>query len=113
MKDITITDQAKTKIVELLQKDPEAKSKSIRISLRTDGNKLQYTLRYDDRATNDIAISVYKDRGILIENDLSTFLSNAVIGWNENGKFGKGFSINRNIKSVCSCGSPIVLTKGK
>lgn len=113
MKDITITDQAKTKIVELLEKDPEAKNRSIRILLNTDGNKFQYTLRYDDKVKNDIAIPVYKERGVLIENSLSSFLSNAVIDWNEKGKFGKGFSINRNIKPVCPCGSPVILTKGK
>ena len=102
---ITVTERAKEKALELIQKDHKPADSFIRVGVEGGGcSGLTYKLDFDNVQLPDD--KVFEDKGIKIVCDKKSFLY--LIGTEldfSDGLNGKGFSfINPNASRTCDCG---------
>ncbi|MEY2904078.1 MAG: hypothetical protein RJA52_94 [Bacteroidota bacterium] len=100
-----VSDQAKTKIEEIREKEGKGKEMFVRVSVTSGGcSGLSYNLDFDDvLKEND---QVFEDKEIKIVTDLRSFiyLCNTVLDFS-GGLNGKGFYfVNPNASRTCACG---------
>ncbi len=107
---ITITERAKNKAIELIQKENKNMDTFIRVSVEGGGcSGLTYKLEFDHQLhDND---KVFEDKGIQIVVDKKSFLY--LIGTEldyTDGLNGKGFVFNNpNAARTCGCGESFAL----
>ena len=102
---ITVTDRAKEKALELMQKDAKTTEAFIRVGVEGGGcSGLTYKLEFDTEQRPDD--KVFEDKGIKIVCDKKSFLY--LIGTQldfSDGLNGKGFLFqNPNASRTCGCG---------
>jgi iron-sulfur cluster assembly protein len=102
---ITVTDRAKEKALELMQKDNNAAEAFIRVGVEGGGcSGLTYKLEFDSVTKPDDKI--FEDKGVKIVCDKKSFLY--LVGTQldfTDGLNGKGFSFNNpNASRSCGCG---------
>jgi iron-sulfur cluster assembly protein len=102
---ITVTERAKEKALELMQKDNKPKEAFIRVGVEGGGcSGLTYKLEFDTEMKPDD--KVFEDKGIKIVCDKKSFLY--LIGTEldfSDGLNGKGFLFqNPNASRTCGCG---------
>jgi iron-sulfur cluster assembly protein len=100
-----VSDQAKTKIEEIREKEGKGNEMFVRVSVTSGGcSGLSYNLDFDDvLKEND---QVFEDKEIKIVTDLRSFiyLCNTVLDFS-GGLNGKGFYfVNPNASRTCACG---------
>lgn len=102
---ITLTENATKKLKEILDIEPAAKGKSLRISLQKGGcSGYEYGFAFDDKKEGDSEV-VADGARVLIDPDSAKFLVNSVIDYAEEAT-SAGFKIqNPNVKSSCGCGT--------
>lgn len=102
---ISITDQAKDKIVELRQEDGKGNNHHIRVAVKGGGcSGLMYDLEFDSEI-ND-ADQVFEDKGVkvLVDKKSLLYLLGTTLDFTD-GLNGKGFQfINPNASRTCGCG---------
>ncbi|AWW00630.1 HesB/IscA family protein [Arcticibacterium luteifluviistationis] len=102
---VTVTEQAKNKIVELKQKEGKSEMDGIRVSVEGGGcSGLMYDLEFDtEERSND---QVFVDNGVKVFVDKKSLLY--LIGTQldfSDGLNGKGFQFkNPNASRTCGCG---------
>jgi iron-sulfur cluster assembly protein len=104
-KTMTVTERAKEKAVELMQKEKHPEGSFIRVGVEGGGcSGLTYKLEFDHNSQPDD--KVFEDKGIKIVCDKKSFLY--LIGTQldfSEGLNGKGFAfINPNASRTCGCG---------
>jgi iron-sulfur cluster assembly protein len=102
---ITVTERAKTKAVELMNKETGAKEAFIRVGVDGGGcSGLTYKLSFDTELKADD--KVFEDKGVKIVCDKKSFLY--LVGTEldfTDGLNGKGFQFNNpNASRTCGCG---------
>ena len=102
---ISITDQAKDKIVELRQEGGQGNNHHIRVAVKGGGcSGLMYDLEFDSEI-ND-ADQVFEDKGVkvLVDKKSLLYLLGTTLDFTD-GLNGKGFQfINPNASRTCGCG---------
>lgn len=102
---ISVTDQAKDRIVELRQKEGKNHDHNIRVLVEGGGcSGLMYDLKFD--ATIEEADQVFEDKGIkiLVDKKSLLYLLGTTLDFSD-GLNGKGFQfINPNATRTCGCG---------
>lgn len=105
---ITVSDKAKEKIEELMQKDAIALADGmVRVGVEGGGcSGLSYLLSFDTIANLKENDKVFEDKGVKIAVDKKSFLY--LVGTEldfTDGLNGKGFQFNNpNAKRTCGCG---------
>ena len=102
---LTVTERAKNKAVELMQKEQKPADAFIRVGVEGGGcSGLTYKLEFDSQVKPDDKI--FEDKGIKIVCDKKSFLY--LIGTEldfTDGLNGKGFEFNNpNASRTCGCG---------
>lgn len=102
---ISVTDQAKNKIVQLREQDGLAPDSNIRVAVKGGGcSGLMYDLEFDSQIlTGD---QVFEDKGIkiLVDKKSLLYLLGTSLDFSD-GLNGKGFQfINPNASRTCGCG---------
>lgn len=102
---ITVTERAKDKALEIMQKENKSEEAFIRVGVEGGGcSGLTYKLEFDTVARPDDKI--FQDKGVKIVCDKKSFLY--LIGTEldfTDGLNGKGFAfINPNASRTCGCG---------
>ncbi len=102
---ITVSDTAKKKIKQLLEK--RGKGVGIRIGVKTTGcSGLAYTLEYVDRyeAEHGVTNYAHDDFVVLIDLKAEPYLKGLIVDWKKQG-LNEGFDfINPNERDRCGCG---------
>lgn len=102
---ITVTDTAKKKIKQLLEK--RGKGVGIRVGVKTTGcSGLAYTLEYVDNYEPEVGVTNYAqpDFVVLVDAKSQVYLNGLIIDWVRNG-LNEGFDFaNPNEKDRCGCG---------
>lgn len=102
---ITVTDTAKKKIKQLLEK--RGKGVGIRLGVKTTGcSGLAYTLEYVDELTLEIGVTNYAqpDFAVLVDAKAEAYLNGMTVDWVRNG-LNEGFDFqNPNERDRCGCG---------
>ena len=102
---ITITDNAKDKILELRQAEGLDGNHNIRVSVQGGGcSGLMYDLHFD--AKTEEQDQIFEDKGIkvLVDKKSLLYLLGTVLDFSD-GLNGKGFQfINPNASRTCGCG---------
>lgn len=102
---ITVTDIARKKIKQLLEK--RGKGVGIRLGVKTTGcSGLAYTLEYVDHYDSEIGVTNYAqpDFVVLVDAKADPYLKGMIIDWVRNG-LNEGFEfINPNERDRCGCG---------
>ena len=107
---LTVTERAKNKAVELMQKEQKPADAFIRVGVEGGGcSGLTYKLEFDSQVKPDDKI--FEDKGIKIVCDKKSFLY--LIGTEldfTDGLNGKGFEFNNpNASRTCACGESFAL----
>jgi iron-sulfur cluster assembly protein len=102
---ISITDKAKSKIVELRTQEGKTDHHHIRVAVKGGGcSGLMYDLNFDDGTLpND---KIFEDKGVKIMVDKKSllYLAGTILDFSD-GLNGKGFQfINPNASRTCGCG---------
>ena len=102
---ITVTEKAKSKAIELMEKENKPLGSFIRVGVAGGGcSGLTYELKFDYELKSDD--KVFEDKGIKIVCDKKSFLY--LIGTEldfSDGLNGKGFQFNNpNASRTCGCG---------
>ncbi len=102
---ITITERAKDKVLELLQKENKSNDYFVRVAVEAGGcSGLTYKLAFDNQIKE--TDKVFEDKGIRIVVDKKSFLY--LVGTEldyTDGLNGKGFVFNNpNATRTCGCG---------
>lgn len=102
---IFVSDNAKSKIEEIIQDDELSSDYFVRISVKGGGcSGLSYDIKFDNETKPDDQF--FEDKGIKLCTDLRSFLyvCNSSLEFTE-GLNGKGFHfINPNAARTCACG---------
>jgi len=102
---ITVTDAAKKKIKQLLEK--RGKGVGIRLGVKTTGcSGLAYTLEYVDEYTGQIGDTNYAqpEFAVLVDAKADAYLNGMTVDWVRNG-LNEGFDFqNPNERDRCGCG---------
>ncbi len=102
---ITVTDNAKDKIVELRTKEGKADNQNIRVAVQGGGcSGLMYDLEFDAEIKEKD--EVFEDKGvkILVDRKSLLYLLGTTLDFSD-GLNGKGFQfINPNASRTCGCG---------
>lgn len=102
---ITVTDTAKQKIKQLLEK--RGKGVGIRLGVKTTGcSGLAYTIEYVDKYEAEPGITNFAqpDFVVLVDAKSLAYLDGLTINWAKNG-LNEGFDfINPNERDRCGCG---------
>ncbi len=102
---ITVTDTAKQKIKQLLEK--RGKGIGIRVGVKTTGcSGLAYTIEYVDKYEAEVGVTNFAqtDFAVLVDAKALSYLNGLTIDWVRNG-LNEGFDfINPNEKDRCGCG---------
>ena len=102
---VALTDSAAAKVQELMSREEDASSISLRIAVQPGGCAgMRYALYFDDRQLdNDVAVEV-KGVPVRVDKMSSPYLRGTTIDWVDSLQ-GAGFSIdNPNAQSSCACG---------
>jgi iron-sulfur cluster assembly protein len=102
---VTVTEQAKTKILELRETEGRSSDNHIRVGVVGGGcSGLMYNLEFDSESLpNDMT---FEDKGIRIVVDKKSilYLAGTVLDFSD-GLNGKGFQfVNPNASRTCGCG---------
>ena len=103
--EITLTETAAARTLELSKKLPEAKEKYLRVYVQAGGcSGYSYGFKFDDKRPNDQEIE--KNGAIcLIDPKSASLLQGSIIDYID-GLTGAGFSVkNPNATGSCGCGS--------
>ncbi|QNL49081.1 iron-sulfur cluster assembly accessory protein [Olivibacter sp. SDN3] len=102
---ITVTDKAKTRIDEILQKERYDSSYFVRVAVESGGcSGLTYKLDFDNEERK--GDQAFEDKGVKIVLDMKSFLylAGTELDYSD-GLTGKGFNfINPNASRTCACG---------
>lgn len=102
---ITVTDTARTKIKQLLEK--RGKGIGIRLGVKTTGcSGLAYTIEYVDKYEAETGVTNFAqpDFAILVDAKSLAYLDGLTIDWVRNG-LNEGFDfVNPNERDRCGCG---------
>jgi iron-sulfur cluster assembly protein len=102
---ITVTDTAKKKIKQLLEK--RGKGIGIRLGVKTTGcSGLAYTLEYVDEYTGQVGDTNYaqSEFAVLVDAKADAYLNGMTVDWVRNG-LNEGFDFqNPNERDRCGCG---------
>ena len=102
---ITLTDQAASKIKELLGAQDDASEQALRVAVRGGGcSGFQYALAFDKRKDDD---HVFEHDGVNVVVDKSSmqFVFGSEVDYVD-GLQGAGFAVNNpNVEAACGCGS--------
>ena len=102
---VTLTENAITKIKELVTQDEQLKDKSLRVFVESGGcSGYSYGFRFDDSKADD-TVKEFEGFKLLIDPASGKLLSGATIDYKT--EFGsEGFAIqNPNAKKSCGCGN--------
>lgn len=101
---VTLTESATKKVRGFFQSDPEAKGKSLRISLEAGGcSGFRYAFAFDVKQPQDNEIPC-DGFSVLIDPESARRLKGSEIDYVEDAA-GSGFKIqNPNVKKSCGCG---------
>lgn len=101
---IQITESAADKIRGILQQDPQAQGKPLRIQVRKGGcSGYEYSFLFDEKQEGDLE-SAFDGVRVVVDPQSAEFLKGATVDYVE-GLAESGFKIqNPNIKSSCACG---------
>ena len=109
---ITVTEKAKSKLIELRTSEGKTEAHNIRVSVKGGGcSGLMYDLGFD--AELKPADQVFEDKGIkiLVDKQDSPILNGTVIDYKQS-LMGGGFTIeNPNAIASCGCGSSFKTAK--
>ncbi|MAE82181.1 MAG: iron-sulfur cluster assembly accessory protein [Flammeovirgaceae bacterium] len=101
---IKITEEARLKVIELLDTEDYGDDYGLRVKVRGGGcSGMQYQLGFDQPQDGD---KIYKDKGLTLMVDIKSliYLTGSTIDYAE-GLMGAGFSVNNpNVRSHCGCG---------
>ncbi len=102
---ITITDKAKTRIVELRSEEGKNDNHNIRVSVQGGGcSGLMYDLDFDEKIKEGDQVFQDKDVKILVDKKSLLYLLGTTLDFTD-GLNGKGFQfINPNASRTCGCG---------
>jgi len=107
---ITITENAKSQVISLLQEEGKAADHFVRVAVKAGGcSGLSYDLSFDNNIKEDD--NIFEDRGMKIVCDVRSllFLMNMVLDFS-GGINGKGFQFNNpNATRTCGCGESFSL----
>ncbi|HMP98561.1 MAG TPA: iron-sulfur cluster assembly accessory protein [Cyclobacteriaceae bacterium] len=102
---ISVTDNAKAKITELLNEEGRTAQHNVRVSVKGGGcSGLMYDLSFDDKI--EPADQVFEDKGvkILVDKKSLLYLLGTTLDFSD-GLNGKGFQfVNPNATRTCGCG---------
>ena len=102
---ITVTDTAKKKIKQLLEK--RGKGGGIRLGVKTTGcSGLAYTLEYVDEYTPEIGVTNFAqpDFVVLVDAKSLAYIDGMIVDWQREG-LNEGFKFtNPNERDRCGCG---------
>lgn len=102
---ITLTDQAASKIKELLGEQDAASEQALRVAVRGGGcSGFQYALAFDRRKDDD---HVFEHDGVNVVVDKASmqFVFGSEVDYVD-GLQGAGFAVNNpNVEAACGCGS--------
>ncbi|MGZ5325019.1 MAG: iron-sulfur cluster insertion protein ErpA [Solirubrobacterales bacterium] len=102
---ITLTDQAASKIKELLGEQDDASEQALRVAVRGGGcSGFQYALAFDRRKDDD---HVFEHDGVNVVVDKASmqFVFGSEVDYVD-GLQGAGFAVNNpNVEAACGCGS--------
>ncbi|MGZ5308882.1 MAG: iron-sulfur cluster insertion protein ErpA [Solirubrobacterales bacterium] len=102
---ITLTDQAASKIKELLGEQDVASEQALRVAVRGGGcSGFQYALAFDRRKDDD---HVFEHDGVNVVVDKASmqFVFGSEVDYVD-GLQGAGFAVNNpNVEAACGCGS--------
>lgn len=102
---ITVTDTAKKKIKQLL--DRRGKGVGIRLGVKTTGcSGLAYTLEYVDAYESEVGVVNFpqEDFIVLVDAKAEPYLNGLTVEWVKNG-LNEGFDfVNPNERDRCGCG---------
>jgi len=102
---VTLTDNAITKIREIFKQDPKFADKALRVYIETGGcNGYSYGFKFDEAKDSDFKQS-YENFNVVIDQESGKLLDGATIDYRSD--FGsEGFAIkNPNAKKSCGCGN--------
>jgi iron-sulfur cluster assembly accessory protein len=102
---ITLTDQAASKIKELLGEQENASEQALRVAVRGGGcSGFQYALAFDKRKEDD---HVFERDGVnvVVDKNSMQFVFGSEVDYVD-GLQGAGFAVNNpNVEAACGCGS--------
>ena len=102
---ITVTDTAKKKIKQLLEK--RGKGVGIRLGVKTTGcSGLAYTLEYVDEYTVEVGVTNFAQPDFVVLADAKSlaYIDGMIVDWQREG-LNEGFKfINPNERDRCGCG---------
>jgi iron-sulfur cluster assembly protein len=102
---ITVTDTAKQKIKQLLER--RGKGIGIRLGVKTTGcSGLAYTIEYVDNYEAEVGVTNFaqSDFAVLVDAKSLAYLNGLTIDWVRNG-LNEGFDfVNPNERDRCGCG---------
>jgi iron-sulfur cluster assembly protein len=102
---VMLTDSAAAKVTELMSREEDAASISLRIAVQPGGCAgMRYALYFDDRQLDNDVVADVKGVPIRVDKMSSPYLRGTTIDWVDSLQ-GAGFSIdNPNAQSSCACG---------
>lgn len=102
---ISVTDKAKSRIIDLRSEEGHADAANVRVSVRGGGcSGLMYDLTFDELTSE--ADQVFEDKGvkIIVDKKSLLYLLGTTLDFTD-GLNGKGFQfINPNASRTCGCG---------
>ncbi|MGZ5419643.1 MAG: iron-sulfur cluster insertion protein ErpA [Solirubrobacterales bacterium] len=102
---ITLTDQAASKIKELLGEQDVASEQALRVAVRGGGcSGFQYALAFDRRKDDD-HVFVHDGVNVVVDKASMQFVFGSEVDYVD-GLQGAGFAVNNpNVEAACGCGS--------
>ncbi|MGI9017817.1 MAG: HesB/IscA family protein [Euzebya sp.] len=102
---VMLTDSAADKVRELMSREEDANSVSLRVAVQPGGCAgMRYALYFDDRVLDNDVLSDVKGVPIRVDKMSTPYLRGTTIDWVDSLQ-GAGFSIdNPNSQSSCACG---------
>lgn len=102
---IALTDSAAAKVQELMSREEDASSISLRIAVQPGGCAgMRYALYFDDRQLDNDVVNDVKGVPVRIDKMSTPYLRGTTVDWVDSLQ-GAGFSIdNPNSQSSCACG---------
>ena len=101
---ITLTDNAASKIKDLLGGQEDAEPQALRVAVRGGGcSGFQYALAFDEQREGD-QVYEYSEIRLLIDSESLPFVDGSEVDYVE-GLQGAGFAVNNpNVVAACGCG---------
>jgi iron-sulfur cluster assembly protein len=102
---ITLTDNAATKIGELLADKEDASEQALRVAVRGGGcSGFQYSLAFDNKRDDDHVFE-HKGVSVVVDKVSMQFVFGSEVDYVD-GLQGAGFAVNNpNVVAACGCGS--------